>query len=105
MRFEIQVRTILQYAWAEFEHDRNYKFAGVPPREIKRRISILSGNLELIDREFDNIAHEIESYAATVEKRIESGDIVVPIDSTSLMIYLKRRFASHIKRGLEPTFN
>ena len=43
MCFEIQVRTILQHAWAEFEHDRNYKFAGVLPNEIKRRLAILSG--------------------------------------------------------------
>lgn len=43
MRFEIQVRTILQHAWAEFEHDRNYKFAGVLPAQVKRRVSVLAG--------------------------------------------------------------
>lgn len=105
MCFEIQVRTILQHAWAEFEHDRNYKFTGVLPPEVKRRVSVLSGSLELIDREFDNIAKAIEEYAADVERKAESGDLAVAIDSTSLMTYLTRRFLPLIDKGLQPTFN
>ena len=30
--FEIQVRTVLQHAWAEVAHDRSYKFSGSLPR-------------------------------------------------------------------------
>lgn len=106
MRFEIQVRTILQHAWAEFEHDRNYKFAGVLPAKLKRRVSLLSGNLESIDSEFDSITHAMEEYAAAIEIRTESGDLDVPIDSTSLMAYLTRRFTSLIEQGkLDPTLN
>ena len=31
LKFEIQVRTVLQHAWAELAHDRNYKFSGTLP--------------------------------------------------------------------------
>lgn len=99
LTFEIQVRTILQHAWAEFEHDRNYKFAGVIPDHLKRRVSLLAGNLESIEKEFDSIAFAIDEYARTVDKKTQSGDLDVPIDSTSLTTYMKRRFASLIKGG------
>jgi ppGpp synthetase/RelA/SpoT-type nucleotidyltranferase len=105
LRFEIQVRTILQHAWAEFEHDRNYKFAGVLPVQVKRRVSVLAGSLELIDREFDNIANEIDRYSAAVDKKTESGDLAVPIDSTSLMTYLRRKFNVLVEKGFDPTLN
>lgn len=90
--FEIQIRTILQHAWAEFEHDRNYKFSGVLPEEIRRRFSILAGNLELIDREFDSISEAIDAYAEEVGRKTELGDLDVPINSTSLKEYMSRKF-------------
>lgn len=80
--FEIQVRTILEDVWAEFEHDRIYKSQGNLPLDIRRRVSILAGGLELFDREFDSIAREIKSYTATSERKTESSELAV-IDSTS----------------------
>jgi len=58
--FEVQVRTVLQHAWAEIEHDRIYKFSGDLPKSFRRRINLLSGTLELIDREFSNLSREID---------------------------------------------
>lgn len=100
MCFEIQIRTILQHAWAEFEHDRNYKFRGVLPTSVQRRFSILAGNLELIDREFDLISAEIDSYAQEIGRRTDLGELDVPIDSTSLREFLSRRFEALVKRGV-----
>jgi len=100
--FEIQVKTILQHAWAEFEHDRNYKFAGVLPEDIRRRFYILAGNLESVDREFDTIAGQIDQYAAVVDKKTQSGDLGIPIDSTSLKTYLNNKFGQLVKKGVDP---
>jgi ppGpp synthetase/RelA/SpoT-type nucleotidyltranferase len=52
---EIQVRTILQHAWAEIEHDIQYKSATTIPSEIRRRFMALAGMLEIADREFQTI--------------------------------------------------
>lgn len=99
-RFEIQIRTILQHAWAEFEHDRNYKFSGVLPKDMRRRLTIISGNLELIDREFDSLSKSIDDYAADVGKRTELGDLAVPVNSTSLRAYMNKRFEPLIKNDI-----
>ena len=49
---QVQVRTVLQHAWAEFEHDIRYK--GTIPEEhapdLERRFTLTAGLLELADR-------------------------------------------------------
>lgn len=52
---EIQVRTILQHAWAEMEHDIQYKSAAAIPSMIRRRFMSLAGMFEIADREFQAI--------------------------------------------------
>jgi ppGpp synthetase/RelA/SpoT-type nucleotidyltranferase len=52
---EIQVRTILQHAWAEIEHDIQYKSASEIPKEIGRKFRALAGLIEIADREFQSI--------------------------------------------------
>jgi len=102
MCFEIQIRTILQHAWAEFEHDRNYKFAGVLPDEIRRRLLILSGSLELIDKEFDRIALDIDEYTQAIEYRWKIGDLNIPINTTSLKEYMNLKFSKLVEIGIDP---
>jgi len=34
LKFEFQIRTVLQHAWAELAHDRNYKFSGKLPTKL-----------------------------------------------------------------------
>ena len=59
----IQVRTVLQHAWAEFEHDIRYK--GSVPEEfapdLDRRFTLAAGLLELADREFSGIRDRLRS--------------------------------------------
>lgn len=59
--FEVQVRTVLQHAWAEFEHDLRYKRSdaskagGIDP-EVDRMFTLAAGLIELADQQFDQIA-------------------------------------------------
>ncbi|PUU95383.1 GTP pyrophosphokinase family protein [Halanaerobium sp.] len=62
LKFEIQIRSILQHAWAEIEHDRNYKFKGELPKHLQRRFYALAGMLEIADREFNTLSEEVEKY-------------------------------------------
>jgi ppGpp synthetase/RelA/SpoT-type nucleotidyltranferase len=100
IRFEIQIRTILQHAWAEFEHDRNYKFKGLLPKDLRRRLSLVAGSLESIDREFDNLSKEIDAYSNEVEQRTDKGDLGIPIDSVSLTAFLNEKFRDLVSEGI-----
>ncbi len=92
LKCEVQVRTLLQHAWAEIEHDRNYKFAGRLPNEIKRRFYLVAGVLELMDNEFDKLSKDIDEYAKTMKKAVSEGDYNLGIDSKSVEQYLLKRF-------------
>lgn len=93
LRCEIQVRSLLQHAWAEIEHDRSYKFAGVLPKEIQRKFYLVAGTLELMDQEFLALSREIDQYAADVKEQAAQGRLRgIAIDSTSLLQFLDSLF-------------
>jgi len=59
---EVQVRTQAQHLWAEMSHDDVYKndeTAKSLPDDLKRRINLMAGQVEVADREFDRINGEI----------------------------------------------
>lgn len=101
LKFEIQVRTILQHAWAEIEHDKNYKFNGVLPPEIRRRFKILAGTLELVDREFNKLSAEIDNISRSVTIAEEEDKLsTIELNSTTLKQFLTNRFKILIDEDL-----
>ena len=68
---EVQIRTVLQHAWAEFEHDVRYKGpnTGSDPR-IDRAFTLAAGLIELADQQFDQIA----SIANQTPRATDSSD-------------------------------
>ncbi len=57
---EIQVRTILQHAWAEIEHDIQYWPVKTIPSSIRRKFMQMAVVLEIVDRTFQEIHDEDE---------------------------------------------
>jgi putative GTP pyrophosphokinase len=55
LKFEIQIRSILQHAWAEIEHDLGYKGKSSIPDSYIRSFNRLSALLETADIEFDRL--------------------------------------------------
>jgi putative GTP pyrophosphokinase len=84
IRFEIQIRSILQHAWAEIEHDLGYKSEVAVPRLIRRRFSRLAGLLELADEEFLAIRAELASRQRSADAEISRGNLDIEIDLTTL---------------------
>ncbi len=81
---QVQIRTVLQHAWAEFEHDIRYK-GSIPVEhraDFDRRFTLAAGLLELADQEFSTIrdtlrdgAVEPESVTAHDDPRIRAQEL------------------------------
>lgn len=90
IKFEIQIRSILQHAWAEMEHDLGYKSEAAIPRDFRRRLSRLAGVLELADDEFVGIRQEIGKYQAEAQETIDQGSLsMIEIDQDSLCAFVE----------------
>ena len=87
----IQVRTVLQHAWAEFEHDIRYK-GSIPEEDapdLDRRFTLAAGLLELADREFSAIRERLKSSPpAAQSEQSDDPRIGTPVLAT----YLGNRF-------------
>jgi ppGpp synthetase/RelA/SpoT-type nucleotidyltranferase len=89
---EIQVRTILQHAWAEIEHDIQYKSVETIPDTLRRRFLSLAGLIEIADREFQAIQDEDEKLRQAARTSIREGRLeTVEITPDALKAYLDRK--------------
>ncbi len=89
---QVQVRTVLQHAWAEFEHDIRYK-GDVPvehARDLDRRFTLAAGLLELADQEFSTIRERLRSSGST--QRTEAVPDDPRIDQRELAAFLAGQY-------------
>ncbi|MCO8060721.1 hypothetical protein NI466_01795 [Acinetobacter lwoffii] len=96
--FEIQVRTALEHAWAEIEHDRGYKLGGKLPSHLNRRFKLLSGLLESADLEFNRLTVEIEEYAKQLNESIKKDKLNYELTSIGLKTLLDDKYTSLIEK-------
>lgn len=84
LKCEIQIRSILQHAWAEIEHDLGYKAKSSIPDQYQRNFNRLAALLETADIEFDRLKRELNEYESEVGKLIKQAPQNVKIDQASL---------------------
>ena len=89
LKAEVQVRSILQHAWAEIEHDIGYKVVNEIPRPIRRQFSRLSGLLELADDEFMRIRQALSSYEDRIESEIQNNPENTDLNRVSLSEFVR----------------
>jgi putative GTP pyrophosphokinase len=89
---EVQVRTILQHAWAEIEHDIQYKSSTTIPTEIRRRFVALAGMLEIGDREFQAIDDANKTLESAAITNVEAGTLSgVELTPQALKLFLEKK--------------
>lgn len=88
LKCEIQIRSILQHAWAEIEHDLGYKGKSSIPDEYKRDFNRLAALLETADKGFDRLKKELLEYEKNVPKLIKNQPENVELNQASLQSIL-----------------
>ena len=90
IKCEIQIRTVLQHAWAEIEHDIGYKSEITIPKEMRRSFSRIAGLLEIADKEFNHIRQSLADYKANAQTQIENKEFLNrELDAVILQVILK----------------
>ena len=97
--FEIQVRTVLEHAWAEIEHKQNYKSAVALPANLQRKLNIISGTLELVDSQLAAIADEAVLYSKKVAEN--SDEVQEDLISGTSLYALGHSYAASVDLRLD----
>jgi ppGpp synthetase/RelA/SpoT-type nucleotidyltranferase len=88
--FEIQVRSVLEHAWAEIEHELVYKAGIKYPLPVLRQFAALAGAAEVLDQQFTVLRDErsqlIDHYRDVYSRGEEPDE---PFDAARLLGYLE----------------
>ncbi|MCL2805441.1 MAG: tetratricopeptide repeat protein [Treponema sp.] len=97
---EIQIRTILQDAWAEVEHELVYKAEFNPFDEpMRRKLSAINASLSLADIIFQEIRDHQKKYSKEMGKRRETFFQKIEESTDSLLFT-----AEALKNNIEASF-
>ena len=88
IKIEIQIRSILQHAWAEIEHDIGYKGEHAIPDAFKRNFYRVAALLEMADIEFVKIKDGLKQYEKTIGDVIKKHPEDVEINAASLNSFI-----------------
>ncbi|MET0433353.1 MAG: hypothetical protein ABW025_04225 [Cellulomonas sp.] len=103
-KFELQIRSILQHAWAEIEHDLGYKATGSVPKETRRRFSRLAGLLELADDEFQRLRVDLAQYEDAVKAEINTGAGDLEVDQSTIYALIESGLFDDLSEGIAEIF-
>ncbi|MGF1613966.1 MAG: hypothetical protein ACFCVA_08650 [Gammaproteobacteria bacterium] len=75
LKAEIQVRTLLQHAWADFAHDLSYKGRFQLPANWQRELQRLAAMLEEADIVCDRLSREIEEFSSHYDAFVTPAEL------------------------------
>jgi putative GTP pyrophosphokinase len=92
---EIQVRTLLQDAWAVVGHNLEYKQEWLMPSNLRKELKSLVGLFATADSQFDNIRKARLKYVEKLSKRkfTKKAFFKEEINQDTLIAYLRWRFS------------
>ena len=88
LRFEIQIRTVLQHAWASISHALQYKREEEIPSAFRRKLVRLAGLFELGDEQFSELRKERGKLETELKTKFRNSDFSADLDAVSVEEYL-----------------
>ncbi|MFC5625653.1 GTP pyrophosphokinase [Algoriphagus winogradskyi] len=89
LKFEVQIRSILQHSWAEIEHDLGYKGESEIPESAKRTFYRVAALLEQADIEFSKLRKEISEHELLIKQQITTPSSTIKIDKSAIIAFIK----------------
>lgn len=106
IKLEIQIRTVMQHAWAEIEHDLGYKSKEDIPDQYRRQFARLAGLIELADDDFVQLKNNIMNYEQEAKEKLANLKAELPIDRSTLETYIKEdQFYTNCLSGVIKALN
>lgn len=94
LKCEVQVRTVLQDAWAVISHQLSYKNEeSVPPR-LQRDLNNVSALLEIAQRTFDHVRERQAAYVHEIQEKEKDplAFLAQPLDYETLLAYTRWKY-------------
>ncbi|MBI2837262.1 MAG: hypothetical protein HYX75_03045 [Acidobacteria bacterium] len=97
-RAEVQVRTLLEHAWADISHDFVYKAGFKVPEALERELAAVAALLENADNSFSRVVDALRAYSSSfgvymtperMQREIEVLDFVRTLDRGNVQVAAK----------------
>lgn len=86
---EIQVRTIVQHAWAAVQHSLDYKTVCDIPHDLRRRLFRISALFELADQELNSVSSDAKTLFESYKNQISiNKSAPIELNYESIRAYL-----------------
>lgn len=102
-KVEIQICSILQHAWAEIEHDLEYKSQATISYTVRRKFSRLAGLLEIADSEFAVLRDHFQPSPVLTKKQLSAPELFPSKTSTPQKFSEKLRLKFPLVEALGST--
>jgi len=87
MTAEVQVRTVVEHAYADFAHDLTYKGAFKLPASWERELASVAAALEEADQTFSRIEERLTLYASNYGKYLTREELETEIENLGVILH------------------
>lgn len=105
-KFEVQIRTVLQHAWASISHSIQYKHEEEVPKDLKRKLFRLAGLFELADEEFMDVKKKNSLIMDEVKRTSEEDGMDFELNLLTISEYVQNspNIKKLVKNAVEEGF-